>query len=182
MLLAALLTAHDPCVIHEPISMRDFRHDLLAACLLASAGLFLSTPSADARRPPPIEPDLRIVQVTLSPDAYVPGQGMLDVAVEVELPSYLDGAMLLEVSSLISSPSKRSMRFLSTRQPIAMPLPSGASRMTVTLTWDGADQHEQAVGQGRYTYEIKAKLLAVGEKGPRTLMLSWPRRGVIEIK
>lgn len=162
--------------------MRVVRHDLFFAGMLALAGLFPSAPGAEARRPPPTEPDLRIVQVKLSTDAYVHGQGMLDVAVEVELPSYLDGEMLLEVSSLISSPSKRSMRFLSSRQPVAMPLPNGASRMTVTLTWDGADQHEQAVGQGRYTYEIKAKLLAVSEKGPRTLMHSWPKRGVIEVK
>jgi len=146
------------------------------------AGMLLGAPAAGAKRPPAIEPDLRIIQVTMSTDAYVPGQGMLGVAVEVELPSYLDGEMLLEVSSLISSPSKRSMRFLSARQPITIPLPGGASRMTVTLTWDGADQHEQVVGQGRYAYEIKAKLLAVGEKGPRTLMNSWPKRGAIEVK
>jgi len=162
--------------------MRDFYHCLLAAGSVALALVFLSESITDAKQPPATEPDLRIVLVTLSTDSYVPGQGMLDVAVEVELPSYLDGEMLLEVSSLISSPSKRSMRFLSSRQPIAMPLPDGASRMTVTLTWDGADQHEQAVGQGRYTYEIKAKLLAVSEKGPRTLMNSWPKRGTIEIK
>jgi hypothetical protein len=107
---------------------------------------------------------------------------MLDVAVEVELPPDLNGEMLLEVSSLISSPSKRSMRFLSAREPVPNPRPEGTPRMTVTLSWDGADQHEQAVGQGEYTYEIKAKLLAVGERGPRTLMLSWPRRGTIEVK
>jgi hypothetical protein len=161
--------------------MPDCRHDRFIAVVLLLAGLLLP-PAVQARRPPPVEPDLRIVHVTLSPDAYVPGQGTLDVAVEIELPSYLDGEMLLEVSSLISSPSKRSMRFLSARQPVAMPLPAGASRMTVTLSWDGADQHEQAVGQGRYAYEIKAKLLAVGGKGPRTLMHSWPRRGTIEVK
>jgi hypothetical protein len=149
---------------------------------LVLAGALLVAPTADARRPPPTEPDLRIVQVKLSPDAYVPGQGMLDVAVEVEIPSYLDGEMLLEVSSLISSPSKRSMRFLSSRQPVAMLPADSASRMTVTLTWDGKNQHEQIVGAGRYAYEIKAKLLAVGEKGPRTLMNSWPKRGVIEVK
>jgi len=146
------------------------------------AGAFLVAPAADAKRPPAPEPDLRIVRVTLSPDAYVPGEGVLEVSVEIEIPTYLDGGMLLEVSSLISSPSKRSMRFLSSRQPVAMLLPDNASRMTVTLTWDGRNQHEQVVGAGRYAYEIKAKLLAVSEKGPRTLMNSWPKRGVIEVK
>jgi hypothetical protein len=162
--------------------MRDSFYCVLVAGSLVLAGLLPGAPTADAKGPPAIEPDLRIIRVTLSPDSYIPGQGMLDVAVEIELPSYLDGEMLLEVSSLISSPSKRSMRFLSSRQPIAMPLPNGASRMTVTLTWDGKDQHEQVIGNGRYAYDIKAKLLAVSRKGPRTLMHSWPKRGTIDIK
>ncbi|HEX9742545.1 MAG TPA: hypothetical protein VGA17_07115 [Nitrospiraceae bacterium] len=162
--------------------MRYFHLALFTAGTLALAGLLLNAPAAEAKRRPVTEPDLRIVQVSMSSENYVPGQGMLDVAVEVELPSYLDGDVLLEVSTLISSPSKRFMRFLSARQPVSMPPPDGASRMTVTLSWDGADQHEQAVSQGQYTYEIKAKLLAVGEKGPRTLMLSWPKRGTIEVK
>ena len=166
----------------RPDSMRDSSHCVLIAGGLVLAGMLLGAPTADAKRPPAPEPDLRIVRVMLSPDAYVPGQGLLEVAIEIELPTYLDGGMLLEVSSLISSPSKRSMRFLSSRQPITMPLPNGAARMTVTLTWDGRNQHEQVVDIGRYAYEIKAKLLAVGEKGPRTLMNSWPKRGVIEVK
>lgn len=155
---------------------------MLVAGSLVLAGMLLVAPADGAKRPPAPEPDLRIVRVTLSPDAYVPGEGVLEVSVEIELPTYLDGGMLLEVSSLISSPSKRSMRFLSSRQPVAMPPPDNASRMTVTLTWDGKNQHEQVVDAGRYAYEIKAKLLAVSEKGPRTLMNSWPKRGAIEIK
>lgn len=148
----------------------------------AVAVLLLIAPMAGAKRPPAPEPDLRIIQVTLTPDDYVPGQGRLDMAVEVELPTGLDGEVLLEVSSLISSPSMRSMRFLTTRQPVAIPPANGTPRMTVTLAWDGTDQHERIVSQGRYAYEIRAKLLTVSEKGPRTLMQSWPRRGVIEVK
>lgn len=162
--------------------MRDFSHCVVVAGSLALAATLLSAPTAGAKRPPAHEPDLRIVQVTLSTDSYVPGQGMLDVAVEIELPTYLDGEILLEVSSLISSPSKRTMRFLANRQPVALPQADGTSRITVTLTWDGTDQHEHRVGQGRYTYEIKAKLLAVSEKSPRTLMISWPKRGAIDVK
>ncbi len=162
--------------------MRYLHHVLVTAGTLALAGLLLSAPAAEAKRRPVVEPDLRIVQVVLSNANYVPGQGMLDLAVEIELPSEMNGEMLLEVSSLISSPSQRSMRFLSTREPVPTPPSEGSPRMTVTLSWDGADQHEKPVGQGVYTYEIKAKLLAVGEKGPRTLMLSWPKRGTIEVK
>ena len=108
--------------------MRYFHLALFTAGTLALAGLFLSAPAAEAKRRPVAEPDLRIVQVTMSSANYVPGQGMLDVAVEVELPSDLDGDTLLEVSTLISSPSKRSMRFLSARQPVPSPQPDGASR------------------------------------------------------
>lgn len=162
--------------------MRYFYLVLFTAGTCALAGLLLSASAAEAKRRPVVEPDLRIIQVTMSNENYVPGQGMLDLAIEVELPSNMEGDMLLEVSSLISSPSRRSMRFLSIREPVPAPPPGGTPRMTVTLSWDGADQHEQVVGQGAYTYEIKAKLLAVGEKGPRTLMLSWPKRGTIDVK
>ncbi|MGH2620367.1 MAG: hypothetical protein ACRDHG_07325, partial [Anaerolineales bacterium] len=46
-------------------------------------------------------------------------------------------------------------------------------RMTITLTWDGNDQTGQRVQQGRFDYEVRAKLLVVGENGPRTQMVSW---------
>ncbi len=162
--------------------MRVFHHVFIVAGCLVLAGLLSGTPAGAAKRPPAPEPDLRIIQVTTSTDSYVPGQGPLDLVVDVDLPTYLDGDILLEVSSLISSPSKRSMRFLTSRQPVTIPQANGASRVSVTLTWDGTDQGAQVVGNGRYTYEIRAKLLTVGEKGPRTLMNSWPKRGVIEVK
>jgi len=169
----------------------------LKAVLLGSAlvGL-LSAESADAKRKPVHrpEPDLRIVAVTASPEPYSPGTGSLDLAVEVEMPKELNGATLLEVSSLISSQSKRSMRFLSSRQtvnaqPASDPPPkaqtgadSPPSRIVVKLTWDGTDQTKQLVEHGRYRYEVRAKLLVVGENGPRTQMVSWPKRGTLEVK
>ena len=162
--------------------MRAFHHAPIVAVGFVLAGLLSGTPAVAAKRPPAPEPDLRIIQVTTSTDSFVPGQGTLDLAIEVDLPTYLDGDILLEVSSLISSPSKRSMRFLTSRQPVTVPQANGASRVSVTLTWDGTDQRAQAVGSGRYSYEVRAKLLTVGEKGPRTLMLSWPKRGVIDVK
>ena len=162
--------------------MRVFHHVRIVAGGLVLAGLLAGTPAAGAKRPPAPEPDLRIIQVTTSPDSYVPGQGTLDLAIDVDLPTYLDGDILLEVSSLISSPSKRSMRFLTIRQPVTVPQANGTSRVSMTLTWDGTDQRAQVVGNGRYTYEVRAKLLTVGGKGPRTLMNSWPKRGVIEVK
>lgn len=152
-------------------------------------------PSAvDAKRKPAYrpQPDLRILTVTPSAPAYSPQTGPMNFSIEIELPRDLKGATILEVSSFISSPSKRSMRFLSNRQPVEAPTaPAGASagpeskpRLAVTLTWDGTDQRRQVVEQGIYQYEIRAKLLAVGEgdRGPRTQMISWPKRGTLEVK
>jgi len=56
------------------------------------------------------------------------------------------------------------------------------SRIVVTLTWDGRDQTKQVVINGKYDYEVRAKLLVVGENGPRTLMVSWPKHGTLEVR
>lgn len=169
----------------------------LKAILLGSALVgALSAESADAKRKPVQrpEPELRITAVTASPAPYSPGTGSLDLVIEVELPKELNGATLLEVSSLISSPSKRSLRFISSRQavnakPASDPPPksqtaadSSSPRVVVKLIWDGTDQTKQLVEQGRYQYEVRAKLLVAGESGPRTQMVSWPKRGTLEVK
>ena len=171
----------------------DFRQ----AVAVGITGLFcltLSVVSADAakRKSGPVkQPDLRIVTLNVSPAAYSPQDGHLSFAVDVELPKDLDGMLLLEVSSLISSPSKRSMRFLSSRQPIdhqgeTVSTEGGSRetkrRMLVKLIWDGMDQSKQAVPEGLYTYEVRAKLLTVGDSGPRTQMVSWPKRGTFVVK
>jgi hypothetical protein len=81
------------------------------------------------------------------------------------------------------------MRFLSDRQPLEFPVeaeqaeaPGGKPRVLVKLIWDGTDQARQPVMSGLYRYEVRAKLLAVGESGPRTQMVSWPKRGTLEVK
>ena len=55
-------------------------------------------------------------------------------------------------------------------------------RANLHLSWDGKDQTKQMVQTGRYDYEIRAKLLEVSDKGPRTQMVAWPKRGVLEVK
>lgn len=165
----------------------------LLCCL--SLALLLPVGSAEAKRKAPYrpQPDLRILSVTPSPMPFSLRDGPLNLAIEIELPRDLDGATILEVSSLISSPSKRSMRFLSNRQPVGSAAPSPSvqdagpastlkPRLAVTLTWDGTDQNQQTVEQGTYSYEVRAKLLAVGGKGPRTQMVSWPTRGTLDVK
>lgn len=173
-------------------SMLHHSAAILAGAIVVTAIVFDANLLAAAKRKsvPVKPPELRIVSVTVSPEPYVPGDGVLDFNVEVELPKDVDGSDLLEVSSLISSPSKRSMKFLASRQPVqpdAAAVPSDddqpvTSRMTITLTWDGTDQTKQLVESGRYTYEVRAKLLAIGENGPRTQMSSWPKRGTLVVK
>lgn len=163
--------------------------------LLCCVSLLLSAVPAEAKRKAPYrpQPDLRILSIAPSPLAYSLQDGPLHIAIEVALPQDLDGATILEVSSLISSPSKRSMRFLSNRQPVGAAAPKPASQdggaeskikpqLAVILTWDGTDQNQQTVEQGLYSYEVRAKLLTAGEKGPRTQMVSWPKRGTLEVK
>ena len=175
---------------------RRFAAALLAAAML---GVLLQADAAEAKRKAPSrpEPDLHIVSVTASQEPYFPGRGTLDLSIEVVLPKDLAGATLLEVTSLISSPSKRSLRFLSSRQPIEVPSAAdppaqshtsaadhaaGPARLVVSLSWDGTDQTRQLVTHGRYHYEVRAKLLTVGENGPRTQTVSWPKRGTVEVK
>ncbi|HZH48528.1 MAG TPA: hypothetical protein VFD86_02050 [Nitrospira sp.] len=104
----------------------------------------------------------------------------------VQLPKELNGATILEVSSLVSSPSKTSIRFLSIRKPLVSPSsPQDGvehARISVVLTWDGMDHKKAPAEAGLYQYELRAKLLSNGEKGPRTQMVSWPKRGTLEVK
>ncbi|MBM4133899.1 MAG: hypothetical protein FJ245_09045 [Nitrospira sp.] len=166
---------------------------LLLGCL--SLLLLIPSGSAEAKRKAPYrpQPDLRILSITPSHISHSFQNGPLDIVIEIELPIDLDDTTILEVASLISSPSKRSMRFLSNRQPVGAAAlsqsnqaPSSESKpkpqLAVTLTWDGIDQNQKIVEQGTYSYEVRAKLLAGGEKGPRTQMISWPKRGTLDVK
>jgi hypothetical protein len=146
--------------------------------------------AAKRKRGPVIPPELKIVSVMIAPPSYVPGQGTLDFTIEIELPKETDRHLLLEVSTLISSPSMRSMRFLSSRQSIdkiedgvsAAPAADSKPRIEVVLTWDGMDQSKELVRSGIYDYEIRAKLLAVGENGARTHMNAWRKHGTLALQ
>ena len=177
----------------------------LLAC--AAVGVLLHPDVADAKRKPvqADPPDLQIVAVTVAPGPYSPGEGSLDFTVEVEVPHDLNGATMLEVSSLISSPSKSSLRFLASRQPVAASTPADSAPQAAppaagpsvkagesTLDGSAADTRDNGVrrsdGDGKMSrivvtlYEVRAKLLVVGENGPRTLMVSWPKHGTLEVR
>lgn len=165
---------------------------LLFVLALLLSGWDESLAKPKTKRAPRPEPDLKIVQVRVSPTFYSPSDGELQFVVLVQLPKELNDATILEVSSLVTSPSKTSLRFLAQRQPVNLStlnaassrtVPNGdAPRVSVTLTWDGKDHNKQDASPGLYNFEVRAKLLASNEKGARTQMVAWPKRGVVEVK
>ena len=158
---------------------------LLCAALLLWTPLAASAKSKHHRAPLP-EPELKILDLNVSPNPYIISSGSLQFSSLVQLPKELNGATLLEISSLITSPSRNSFRFLTTRKPLGPHAAStdGAAppQISVLLTWDGLDQKKIPSGAGLYQFEVRAKLLANGEKGPRTQMVAWPKRGTVEVK
>ncbi len=136
-------------------------------------------------RVPRPEPELKILDLNIAPTPYEAGNGPLEFSVNVQLPKELNGATVLEVSSLISSPSKTSLRFLTHRQALQpQSIKPGEARTTlpIRLSWDGQDHRKQLAGPGTYAYEVRVKLLANGEKGLRTMMVAWPKRGELTVK
>lgn len=136
--------------------------------------------------PPRPEPELKIIELNVAPTPYIPGNGPLQFEVTVQLPKEVDSAMLLEVTSLISSPSRASLRFLTHRQPVeTFPAATGENerpKVSIALLWDGQDHRKQLVTAGTYSYEVRTKLLTNGDKGPRTTMVAWPKRGTVKVK
>ena len=88
---------------------------------------------------------------------------------------------VLEVSALITSPTRRSMSFVSQRLPLSQATQGGLlSLVPVELVWDGKDQYDQLVVDGSYFYEIQAKLLEDEGNGPRTKVVSHRVQGTLE--
>ena len=145
---------------------------------------FVVAPAAlDAKRKKPRhQPPLKIVDVTASPVPFAPGHGPMAIAVTVELPRNLDRFDLLEVSSFISVPSMRSIRFLVSRQPLdTVVIENGKPRIKTTLLWDGKDQNRQHVRPGTYSYEIRAKLMAHEEGFTKAKVVSLFARGTLDV-
>jgi hypothetical protein len=170
---------------------RSYFHSWAWHCiqlLLCATFLVWPAPEAQARskpKPPRPEPELKILELKVMPNPYTVGAGTLEFSAVVQLPKELNGATILEVSSFVTSPSKTSLRFLTTRKPIEPHTTTDGAdppRVSLVLTWDGFDHKKQPAAAGTYAFEVRAKLLVDGEKGPRTMMVSWPKRGTLEVK
>ena len=151
--------------------------------LLTLLAFVLAPAVLDAKRKKPTpKPPLKIVGITTSPVPFAPGREPMAITVTVELPEKLDQFDLLEVSSLISVPTRRSIRFLVRRQLLnAVVIENGKSRMTTTLLWDGKDQTRKHVSQGTYSYEARAKLMAHEEGFAKAKIVSPFARGTLDV-
>ncbi len=148
----------------------------LLAFVLAPVAL-----DAKQKRQTPSSP-LKIVDVTTSPVPFAPGHEPMAITVTVQLPEKLDQFDLLEVSSLISVPTRRSIRFLASRQILdTVTIKDGKPRMTTTLLWDGKDQTRKHVPQGTYSYEARAKLMAHEDGFTKVKIVSPFARGTLEV-
>ena len=154
---------------------------LMVICLGVIVTLFLCE-QADARkkRKRYISP-VKVEQVATSPDPFIIGQSPLTLSMMVKVPLSAIDEKVLEVSALITSPTRRTMSFVSQRLPLAEATQGGLLRLVpVELVWDGKDQYDQLVVDGSYFYEIQAKLLEDEGHGPRTKIVSHRVQGTLE--
>jgi hypothetical protein len=189
-----LMTRESPMTICRPLialpsTLSRSSIGRIAWALLCIALVLWSPHGASAKskpqRAPRPEPELKILNLDVSPNPYNVSSGSLQFSAVVKLPKELNGATLLELSSFITSPSKNSLRFLTTRTalgPHTASTDGPSPQVSVLLTWDGLDHNKIPSVAGLYQFEVRAKLLANGEKGPRTQIVSWPKRGMIEVK
>ncbi|MEX0828969.1 MAG: hypothetical protein WD032_01885 [Nitrospirales bacterium] len=154
---------------------------LAVVCLGVIVTMFLYE-HADARkkRKQFVSP-VRVEEVATSPDPFIIGHGPLTLSMQVKVPlSGIDGKVL-EVSALITSPTRRSMSFVTQRLPLAEATQGGLLGLVpVELVWDGKDQYEQFVTDGSYYYEIQAKVMKDEGHGPRTKIVSHRVQGTLE--
>ena len=154
---------------------------LMVICLSVIVMLFLFE-QADARkkRKRYITP-VKVEQVATSPNPFIIGQTPLTLSMMVKVPTTVKDSKVLEVSALITSPTRRTMSFVSQRLSLTEITQGGQlSLVPVELVWDGKDQYDQLVVDGSYFYEIQAKLMEDKGEGPRTKIVSHRVQGTLE--
>ena len=154
---------------------------LMVICLSMVLSVFLCEQvDAKKKRKRFISP-VKIEQVATSPNPFIIGQSPLTLSMMVKVPASAKDSKVLEVSALITSPTRRSMSFVSQRLPLAEATQGGLLEVVpVELVWNGKDQYDQLVVDGSYFYEIQAKLLEDEGYGPRTKIVSHRVQGTLE--
>ena len=152
----------------------------LVLCVLVFSFLI---PSAEGkRRRSRALPPLKILEVVPSRLSFEVGKEELTLSVVVALPNRLNGIKFLEITALISSPTQRSMRFLTQRIPLGMDSHSQSnSQVHTTLLWNGKNQAQEFVSPGTYRYEVRAKLMAEQGNRLQARVVTRRSRGTIEV-
>lgn len=134
-------------------------------------------------------PDLKILTVEATPLPFFLNEHPLTLTITVALPKSIPDDALLDVTTLITSPSKTSFRLLTNRQTVAGNAaagPDGAKNLPglvqVMQTWDGTDHTKHIVADGMYDYQVQAKLMMPGKNGPLLREASLKKRGKFEVR
>src|SRR6058998_3875917 len=129
-------------------------------------------------------PDLKIVSVEATPLPFFLNEHPLTLTITVALPKSLPGGALLDVTTLITSPSKTSFRLLTNRQAVATDGEKSIPRLIqVMQSWDGTDHTKRVVADGMYDYEVQAKVMVQGKRnGPLMRAASLKKRGKFEVR
>jgi len=153
---------------------------LMVICLTVFVTFFLSG-QVDAGKRRTFQSPVKVEEVATSPNPFIIGQSSLTLSVMVKVPLADKEGKVLEVSALITSPTRRSMSFVSRRLSFDEALQAGTSGLVpVELVWDGKDQYDRLVADGSYFYEIQAKVMEDEGYGPRTKMVSHRFQGTLE--
>ncbi len=143
-------------------------------------GLLCEPADARKKRKRFVSP-VKVEDVTTSPDPFIIGQSPMTLSMMVKVPLAAIEDKVLEVSALITSPTRKSMSFVAQRLPLEKVTQGGLLKVVpVDLVWDGKDQNEQLVADGSYFYEIQAKVMEDKGNGPRTKIVSHRVQGTLE--
>lgn len=158
----------------------SWQHSVSVLTFVIILVLSSSIPSEAKSKRVSVSP-VKISDVVLSPDPFIIGKSALTLSMLVELPRSLNGANVLEVSAMITSPTRRSMSFLAHRRVVDDQEEKGKTlTVPMVLVWDGKDQYHQFVPDGSYFYELQAKLMEDQGYGPRTKIVSHRVHGTLE--
>src|SRR3989442_13010776 len=135
-------------------------------------------------------PDLKILSVEATPMPFFLNEHPLTLTITIALPKSVPGDALLDVTTLIPSPSKTSFRLLTNRQAVANDAAAGADGaksiprlIQVVQTWDGTDHTKRVVADGMYDYEVQAKVMVQGKRNGPLMRAAWlKKRGKFEVR
>ena len=154
---------------------------LMVICLGMVLSVFLCEQVDAKKKRKRFISSVKVEEVATSPDPFIIGQSPMTLSMMVKVPLSAIDDKVLEVSALITSPTRRTMSFVSQRLPLAEATQGGLLGLVpVELVWDGKDQYDQLVADGSYFYEIQAKVMEDKGNGPRTKIVSHRIQGTLE--